>query len=217
MIRNVEVPVELVDVGYTNIGVPMQSAHSIYLDFEEIIVNELIGDGAFAKVFSGYWRGTPVAVKVFKDQNIHEDANKDFNREIDTMNKLRHPNIVNFIGAVTTDGKRCLVTEFMEMGSLQGLIENRMNELSLLLKLKIALDAAKGMDFLHQSNILHRDLKPDNLLISTLSPDAQTIAKLSDFGTSRSQNHNKKYTQSIGTPCYMSPVSIRMKTLFTKE
>jgi serine/threonine protein kinase len=59
-------------------------------------------------------------------------------------------------------------------------------QLSYLLKLKIALDAAKAVNFLHQNKILHRDLKPDNLLVVSLSPDPSTVSvKLADFGTAR--------------------------------
>jgi len=59
-------------------------------------------------------------------------------------------------------------------------------QLSYLVKLKIALDAAKAVNFLHQNKILHRDLKPDNLLVVSLSPDPATVSvKLADFGTAR--------------------------------
>jgi len=100
--------------------VKKESELSTMLDYEEITIKgPPIGVGGFSKVFKGSWRGSVVAVKVLRDQNPHAKELAQFKKEIELINKLRHKNIVNFLGAVTVPGKMCLVTEYIELGSLQ--------------------------------------------------------------------------------------------------
>lgn len=90
------------------------------LDYEEITINgPPIGVGGFGKVFRGHWRGAEVAVKVLRDQNPHIKELTQFKNEIEMVNRLRHKNIVSFLGAVTVPGKMCMVSEHIKMGSLQ--------------------------------------------------------------------------------------------------
>jgi proprotein convertase subtilisin/kexin type 5 len=84
-------------------------------------------------------------------------------------------------------------------------------------KVKVALDAARAIRFLHQNNILHRDIKPDNLLIMSLDLNAPVAAKLTDFGTSRAVSKlTNQYTTGIGTPSYMAPEILSKKPYDTK-
>jgi len=96
------------------------------------------------------------------------------------------------------------ILEFQE-----DLLNNKKYQLTLHIKLLIAIDTAQGMNFLHSSNILHRDLKPDNLLVSTFDPTAITRVKINDFGTSRELVSNismtANITKAIGTPAFMAP------------
>ena len=99
--------------------------------------------------------------------------------------------------------------EFCEKGTLTSLLEKR--KLDSLLKLKIALDCAHGMNFLHQSGILHRDLKPDNLLVVSTSIKSPVRVKLTDFGSSRSVTEvgERQKTKGVGTPVYMAPEQLK--------
>jgi serine/threonine protein kinase len=216
-----EIHVEVLEKGHTVIALKRESELSTFLDYEEITISgKPIGVGGFGKVFKGKWRGARVAVKVMKDQNPQPREMEAFQKEIELVTKLRHKNIVNFIGAVVTPGKMCMVSEFIELGSLQGLIDKQ-KKMSKLLRAKIALDIANGMNFLHKSGILHRDLKPDNVLMVSLSLKADINAKLSDFGTSRAvggmdetqdnEEERNNFTKGLGTPIYMAPEILQHK------
>ena len=98
------------------------------------------------------------------------------------MMQLSHKNIVQFIGAITEPSNLCIITEFCQQGSLADILVKSKIIMNFSLKLKCIPDAAKGMNYLHNSNpiILHRDLKSDNLLV-----DANWNIKVADFGLTR--------------------------------
>jgi serine/threonine protein kinase/ABC-type branched-subunit amino acid transport system substrate-binding protein/type II secretory pathway pseudopilin PulG len=100
----------------------------------------------------------------------------------------------------------CICTELLERGTVLELIQKA--RISLALKYKLMLDTAGAVDFLHSNGVLYRDLKPDNLLVFSVSHNASVNCKLSDFGTSRIVDDPKvpmQHTSGIGTPIYMAP------------
>ncbi|KAH3765649.1 tyrosine protein kinase [Pelomyxa schiedti] len=157
----------------------------------------------------GTWRSTDVAVKVLKFQEMDEISFAEFKREIQMMEDIRSIYCINFIGAVTTPGKCCIVTEFCEHGSLSSVM--RKYNMCYCLKVKMASDAAKGMNYLHTNGIIHRDFKPDNLLVTSLALNSPVNCKITDFGTTRDINEanaTNKYTLGIGTVMYHAPEMI---------
>ena len=171
----------------------------IEIDYGEISMQEQIGNGAFAIVHRGTYRGVEVAVKRLKLNQVNERAVTDFHTELAVMKSLRHPNIVQAKGACVEPV--CLVTEFCSNGSLFDVLHNRDIELSWRLKLKLAYDAARGMNFLHTHSpiIIHRDLKSLNLII-----DGDWNLKVSDFGLSRFKVPTMM-TGQCGTYQWMAP------------
>jgi len=124
------------------------------------------------------------------------------------LTKLRHQNIVSFIGACTIPGKLCIVTELMKMGSLDKILKDGKPVIKPVLRLQIALEVAQGMSFLHTCGIWHRDLKPENLLVESLAKNSRVHVKLTDFGSSRTakeRTEESSFTTGIGTPIYISP------------
>lgn len=190
--------------GNMYIGMKLESKMSAELDYNELKYGQKIGTGGFGAVHKGEWRGQKVALKNIMNQ-------EDFDREKRILLELRyHPNIVQFIGACSRPPLYCLVTEFIEMGSLDKYIDDEKFPFPIQLVVKMAYDVAKGMDFLHKNNILHLDLKPQNLLVQSLSIDAPVCLKVADFGVSRSMTSSETFvgTTMAGTLLYQSPEMI---------
>ena len=187
------------------IDVNVESKLSTRLDPDEIrLVQPPIGEGSFGTVFRGFYKDQEVAAKVLKNQ-VWGEKIEEFFHEIKVMEELRSPFIVNFVGAVVFPGKMCLVSEYIPLGSLSTKVKNE--QLSYLVKLRMVLDCAKGMWYLHGCRIMHRDLKPDNVLVMTLDETAPVCCKISDFGSTREigDEISKSYTRGVGTPAYMAP------------
>ncbi|KAH3744246.1 protein serine/threonine kinase [Pelomyxa schiedti] len=178
---------------------------STVLDYDELTIGTEIGEGTYGVVFVGFWRGQEVAIKILKEQVGTKTADM-FSKEVSVLETIRCPQIVNFLGAVHTPGKLCMVFEYLKLGSVRECMKS--HPFSLGLKLKCLLDCSRGMNFLHQSNLTHRDIKPDNLLMFSLDITASVNCKITDFGSTRAINLDRstqQYTTKIGTPVYMAP------------
>ncbi|KAL5748799.1 hypothetical protein ACOSQ2_026096 [Xanthoceras sorbifolium] len=177
------------------------------IPWEEITLGERIGLGSYGEVYHGDWHGTEVAVKRFLDQGISGESLEEFRSEVRIMRRLRHPNVVLFMGAVTRAPNLSIVTEFLPRGSLYRLIHRPNNQLDERRRLRMALDAARGMNYLHNCTpvIVHRDLKSPNLLV-----DKNWVVKVCDFGLSRMKNSTFLSSRSTaGTAEWMAPEVLR--------
>lgn len=176
------------------------------LDFSH---SSIIGKGSFGEILKAYWRGTPVAVKRILP-SLSEDklVIQDFRHEVNLLVKLRHPNIVQFLGAVTEKKPLMLITEYLRGGDLHQYLKEK-GALSPSTAVNFALDIARGMAYLHNEPnvIIHRDLKPRNVLLVNSSADH---LKVGDFGLSkliRVQHAHDVYkmTGETGSYRYMAP------------
>ena len=151
----------------------------------EVQIGAIAGEGAFGATHRGIWRGAECAVKVVRTDGTSAEA---FARELSVLAMVRHRNVVNLYGAVIQPPERCwLVCEWLPGGTLSQWLHGvpggrRPPPRSMLQRLQMALDVACGMEALEQHNppILHRDLKPTNILI-----DSSGRAKISDMGLAR--------------------------------
>ncbi|CAA3029227.1 serine threonine- kinase CTR1 [Olea europaea subsp. europaea] len=179
------------------------------ISWDELHIKERIGAGSFGTVHRAEWHGSDVAVKVLTIQDFHDDQFKEFLREVAIMKRVRHPNLVLFMGAVTKRPHLSIVTEYLPRGSLYRLIHKPAagEILDPRRRLRMALDVAKGINYLHHLNppILHWDLKSPNLLV-----DKNWTVKVCDFGLSRFKANTFISSKSVaGTPEWMAPEFLR--------
>ncbi|CAH9071895.1 unnamed protein product [Cuscuta europaea] len=178
-------------------------------DLEEL---RELGSGTFGTVHHGKWRGTDVAIKMIKKScfagrlSEQERLTNDFWREAKILSDLRHPNVVAFYGVVPDgpEGTMATVTEYMANGSLRHVLRRKDRTLDRRKKLMIALDAAFGMEYLHLKNIVHFDLKCENLLVNLGDPQ-RPVCKVGDFGLSRIKRNTLVSGGVRGTLPWMAP------------
>lgn len=172
---------------------------------------EKLGRGSTSIVYKGKYRGQDVACKIPRYEDEDEEHFKQFSDEAKAIAGIPpHMCIVNFFGAVSVPGCHCLVTEFCPFGSLLASMRKNKDSWTIEMKVKAMYDCACAMNFLHQNNIIHRDLKLENLLVVSLDPRSQVVCKLSDFGSSTRKIEtitNTRFTMTgdVGTSCFMAP------------
>ena len=153
------------------------------ISWQEIELQNEIGGGASGRVWKAQYRNLDVAVKMLIN-NDESQSSLEFAGEIKFMQTMRHRNIVLFIGAGKTSpqAQPFLVVEFAHRGSLRHVLDDVSIEIDQNRKIDFALDASKGMEFLHKLNPprIHRDLKSENLLVCK-----SWIVKVADFGLGR--------------------------------
>ncbi|KAH9690325.1 protein kinase domain-containing protein [Citrus sinensis] len=193
---------------YLNIE-PSLAMDWLEISWDELHVKERVGAGSFGTVHRAEWHGSDVAVKVLTVQDFLDDQLKEFLREVAIMKRVRHPNVVLFMGAVTKRPHLSIVTEYLPRGSLYRLIHRPAagEMMDQRRRLRMALDVAKGINYLHNLNppILHWDLKSPNLLV-----DKNWTVKVCDFGLSRFKANTFISSKSVaGTPEWMAPEFLR--------
>ncbi|KAJ8767007.1 hypothetical protein K2173_012516 [Erythroxylum novogranatense] len=165
-----------------------------------------VASGSYGDLFKGTYCSQEVAIKVLKPERINSDMQREFAQEVFIMRKVRHKNVVQFIGACTKPPSLCIVTEFMSGGSVYDYLHKHKGVFKLPFLLKVAIDVSKGMSYLHQNNIIHRDLKAANLLM-----DENEVVKVADFGVARVKAQSGVMTAETGTYRWMAPEVIEHK------
>jgi tRNA A-37 threonylcarbamoyl transferase component Bud32 len=175
------------------------------LDAVEIKFQERIASGAFGDLYKGTYCGQDVAIKILR--NVQDDSQQyaEFLQEVSIMRKVRHKNVVQFIGACTRKPNLCIVVEYMPGGSVYDYMR-RAGPLKLGNLLKVAVEICRGMDYLHKRKIAHRDLKAANLLM-----DETGTVKIADFGVARIMDTAGVMTAETGTYRWMAPEVIEHK------
>mmetsp|Transcript_18618 Transcript_18618/g.39994 ORF Transcript_18618/g.39994 Transcript_18618/m.39994 type:complete len:707 (-) Transcript_18618:573-2693(-) len=175
--------------------------------YEDLVFVMQIGEGGFGKVYYGHWQGEPVAIKVATPASPDKMQQQvlEFQREVTTMSTLpAHQNVLRLIAACMQPPHLALITECCHRGSLYNLLHAPGAEpLPGHQMLAIWLGVARGMQHLHQYNVLHRDLKSANLLL-----DDMGSVKIADFGLSRvheTSGAKQILTGGLGTPQWMAP------------
>lgn len=177
---------------------------SLLVDPKLLFIGSKIGEGAHGKVYQGRYGSLIVAIKVLNRGSNPDDKSSlqsRFIREVNMMSRVKHDNLVKFIGACK-EPLMVIVTELLPGMSLRKYLTSiRPRLLDLLLACSFALDIARALDCLHANGIIHRDLKPDNLL---LTEDHKSL-KLADFGLAREETVTEMMTAETGTYRWMAP------------
>ncbi|CAL1415080.1 unnamed protein product [Linum trigynum] len=190
-------------------------------DLEEI---RELGSGTYGAVYHGKWKGSDVAIKRIKAScfagrpSERERLIADFWKEALILSSLHHPNVVSFYGIVRDgpDGSLATVTEFMINGSLKQFLQKKDRTIDRRKRLIIAMDAAFGMEYLHGKNIVHFDLKCENLLVNMRDPQ-RPICKIGDLGLSKVKQQTLVSGGVRGTLPWMAPELLSGKTHMVTE
>ncbi|KAK7279851.1 hypothetical protein RJT34_24910 [Clitoria ternatea] len=170
------------------------------IDRRLLKLGEKIASGSCGDLYHGVYLGEDVAVKVLRSEQLNDALEDEFAQEVAILRQVHHKNVVRFIGACTKCPHLCIITEYMPGGSLYDYLHKNRNVLELSQLLKFAIDVCKGMEYLHQKNIIHRDLKTANLLM-----DTHNVVKVADFGVARFLSQGGVMTAETGTYRWMAP------------
>ncbi|XP_031372212.1 probable receptor-like protein kinase At1g80640 isoform X2 [Punica granatum] len=164
-----------------------------------------LGEGGFGCVYEGSLEdNTQVAVK--KLNRGTKDVSREFEIEVKFLRRMQHPNIISLLGYSTNGQASFIVYELMQNGSLETQLHGPSlgSALTWHMRMKIALDTARGLEYLHEQckpPVIHRDLKSANILL-----DSNFNAKLSDFGLAVTEGRRKiDKTDLSGTLGYVAP------------
>ncbi|KAK2956005.1 putative serine/threonine protein kinase [Blattamonas nauphoetae] len=161
-----------------------------------------IGTGGFGEVFSGKYEDRPVAWKKLLN-TVDPEGLKEFYREASLMSQFRHRNVVFFYGYTAPPDMR-IVMEFANRGSLHHYIHNVRLKMDMTLLFDFAEQVAAGMAYLHSKRMIHKDLKPLNVLLTEDAP-GQIRCLISDFGLSKIAKHSQTLVVRKGTMQYTAP------------
>jgi len=190
-------------------------------------LGEKIGQGAFGMVYKGMntANGEIVAIKELNFDASKKRQLKEMVKEVDLMRRLRHPNIVKYLGGQEEleQGRLYIFTEFVAGGSVGALVKTYGAFKEAVVR-RYASECLEGLVYLHAHKILHRDIKPDNVLINQSG-----VAKLADFGASAFKpgsgrgggdedeadgceaTASDQSSTLAGTPYFMSPEAVAQK------
>ncbi|ORC87420.1 putative mitogen-activated protein kinase, putative,kinase [Trypanosoma theileri] len=161
----------------------------------------VLGEGTYGVVVKARHRATGrlVAIKKYKQAEDDDHVRKTSLREIRVLKQLRHPNVISLLDVFRRDGKLYLVFEYVENTILQ-LIEEKRHGLPPEDVRRYTYQLLNGVDYCHAHNIIHRDVKPENILVSK-----EGLLKLCDFGFARQLSSKGKYTDYVATRWYRAP------------
>ncbi|XP_048233994.1 serine/threonine-protein kinase STY46 [Ricinus communis] len=189
-----------------HVTIPNDGTDVWEIDPKNLKFENKVASGSYGDLYKGTYCSQEVAIKILKPERINSDLEKEFAQEVFIMRKVRHKNVVQFIGACTKPPSLCIVTEFMSGGSVYDYLHKQKGVFKLPSLLKVAIDVSKGMNYLHQNNIIHRDLKAANLLM-----DENEVVKVADFGVARVKAQTGVMTAETGTYRWMAPEVIEHK------
>ena len=189
------------------------------VNYKEVtLTKQELGRGGWGMIWIGEFRCQKVAVKQMHQSIVSAHFLQLLNREINIMAQLRHPNLLQFIGAVLDhpSGNPMIITEIMDI-SLRGAYEKKqLSPVPVSICLSIMRDVAVGLNYLHclPDPIIHRDVSSANVLLESKGP-GKWKTKISDFGSAKLAR--SAVTKAAGAEVYSAPESFQAVIEFEEE
>ncbi|OWZ14346.1 STE/STE11/CDC15 protein kinase [Phytophthora megakarya] len=198
---------EVVEAEACNIYLPhdeLETSVTFYDNSQQLGAE--IGRGGFGIVYGALdlRNGRSVAIKQVSLRDIDKDELLSIETEISLLRKLNHENIVKYHDTIKTHGNLYIVLEYMENGSLAQFIK-KFGSLSETLVAMYITQVLRGLAYLHEQGVLHRDVKGANILTTK-----DGLVKLADFGVAIKLNETQKANSVVGSPYWMAPEVIEM-------
>lgn len=164
-------------------------------------ITEYIGDGAFGKIYKARNKESGI-LAALKQVNVDDESDlKQYSVEVNILSQFNHRNVVGMHEAFYYDSKIWMYLEYCSVGAVDNVMQELEHGLSESLIKSISKQMCIGLNFLHNNNVIHRDLKAGNVLLTN-----DAIVKLADFGVSaKCSDHDEKRNTFIGTPHWMAP------------
>ncbi|XP_012850384.1 PREDICTED: serine/threonine-protein kinase atg1-like isoform X2 [Erythranthe guttata] len=171
----------------------------------DYMVGKQIGAGSFSTVWHARHRvhGTEVAIKEIVTARLNPKLHESLKSEIFILKRINHPNIIRLHDMIEESGKIYIVLEYCKGGDLSMYIQQRHGKVSEATAKHFMQQLAEGLKVLRENNLIHRDLKPQNLLLCT--NDDNSVLKIADFGFARSLQPKGLAETLCGSPLYMAP------------
>nr|GMC81748.1 serine/threonine-protein kinase ATG1c isoform X1 [Ipomoea batatas] len=177
----------------------------------DYLVGKQVGTGSYSTVWHARHRdhGTEVAIKEIVTARLNSKLQESLMSEIVILRKINHPNIIHLHDMIQEPGKIYIVLEYCRGGDLSIYIQQRNGRIPEATAKHFMQQLASGLKVLRENNLIHRDLKPQNLLLSV--NDDNAVLKIADFGFARSLQPRGLAETLCGSPLYMAPEIMQLQ------
>ncbi|KAL6574679.1 hypothetical protein OROMI_011964 [Orobanche minor] len=177
----------------------------------DYMMGKQIGAGSFSTVWHARHRvhGTEVAIKEIVTSRLNPKLQESLKSEIFILKRINHPNIIRLLDMIEEPGKIYIVLEYCKGGDLSIYIQQRQGRIPEETAKHFMQQLAEGLKVLRENNLIHRDLKPQNLLLST--DGGNSVLKIADFGFARSLQPRGLAETLCGSPLYMAPEIMQLQ------
>ncbi|KAL0451106.1 UNVERIFIED_CONTAM: Serine/threonine-protein kinase ATG1c [Sesamum latifolium] len=182
-----------------------------YYEVGDYMVGKQIGAGSFSTVWHARHRvhGTEVAIKEIVTARLSPKLQESLKSEIFILKRVNHPNIIRLHDMIEEPGKMYIILEYCKGGDLSMYIQQSQGRVPEATAKHFMQQLAEGLKVLRENNFIHRDLKPQNLLLSTDGDNC--ILKIADFGFARSLQPRGLAETLCGSPLYMAPEIMQLQ------